>query len=278
MNELSVNIDRNQTRFIPSRIEIDSINGILYEAYVVGNAVKTLNSIPCSICNSYQKQFPERELIRVELPENQAIHFHGSEFNACERKVFLNYINGGNSSFSDSPFLNDGHNHESHILKSIEAGLPDGWKIKLFGNGNERIVDVMGYKLVTHMDSVIMDKDRQVYGIECKAVRDKNFKKYENAEIDPIWYGQIQSYIFSNNIPIFYLIIKSRDTSKIHIPIVVKKDISFIANRLNALKDVADRIIKVKNKTEVEQPNRMYESSKDIHCQFCTFKSVCWKE
>src|SRR4030095_3247873 len=97
-------------------IEIDKINGILFESYALGNSVKTLNSTPCSICRKWIEDNPTRDtLIRIELPE---IHFHGSEFNSCERKVFLNYLNGGTMSFSDAPFLNDGHLHESSILQS----------------------------------------------------------------------------------------------------------------------------------------------------------------
>lgn len=257
-------------------IEIDKINGILFESYALGNSIKTLNSTPCSICRKWIEDNPTRDtLVRIELPE---IHFHGSEFNSCERKVFLNYLNGGTMSFSDAPFLNDGHLHESSILQSIYAGLPDGWKIKIFENQGEQIRDILGFKLVSHMDSVIMTPDRAVYGLECKAVKDKNFSKYKDGIIDPIWYGQIQSYMFSNNIDCFYLIVKNRDTSKIHIPIKIEKDLAFIATRLNVLKDVAQAIHLSKNNNRDRQPNRKHDTSKNVECEFCPFKYACWKE
>lgn len=256
-------------------IPIDKINGMLYASHDLGSAVKTLNSTPCSICKKWIEDNPNRDVVpRIEMDD---IHFHGSELNACERKVFLNYLNGNKMSFSESTFLLDGHMHESSVLRNIEAGLPDGWKILIFENNGETIKDVLGFKLVTHMDAVISNNEILI-GLECKAVREKNFKKYENGDVDDIWYGQVHSYMFNGNIELFYLIVKSRDTSKIHIPIKVERDNNFLAARLNALKDVAYRLTQYKEVEAMRQPDRKYGSSKNMECTYCAFKSTCWKE
>lgn len=255
-------------------IEIDDVNSLLYEAHSLGGVVLGMRKLPCSICNAYFQANPNTDNIpRLMFPD---IHFHGSEFNACERKVYLNYINGGSLSFSDSVFLNDGHLHEHSMLTNIENGLPYGWKIDKFENNSEQIKTVMNYKLVTHMDGMVIGQDGEAYGLECKSVKDKNFSKYADGWIDPIWYGQVQSYMFVNSIDAFYTIVKNRDNSKIHIPIKVSKDMNMIAKRLNVLRDVALSIEAYKKGDNVRQPDRMYENPKNDNCKWCVFKESCW--
>src|SRR5882672_58080 len=255
-------------------INLDKINSILYESYITGNTMKGYHSIPCSICKKFLEDNPELDnVIRT--------HFHGSDFNICERKLFWNMLRGNKLSFSDKPFLNDGHLHEEMILNSIELDLPENYKLLIFKNGNEEIRDVLGFQLITHMDGVLIDKEKDIMiGLECKAVKDRNFKQYSEEDIkdiNSIWYGQIQSYMFSNKIDLFYLIIKNRDTSKLHIPIRIEKDLDFILDRLNSLKATKDCVTEsIRSGFEINIPDRRYLDKRNIECNFCPFKNECW--
>ena len=86
----------------------DPISNILFIAHSQG-AVSPGN--PCSIC-------------RKKIEGVSRAHFHGSEFNACPRKVYYDITNhDANASPSNQAFLLDGHTHEMLVLKSIERGL-----------------------------------------------------------------------------------------------------------------------------------------------------------
>lgn len=254
-------------------IQIDQVNKAIYEAHVTGMAIKLLDGNPCSICRKLAEDNIKNEgFTRLDLDE---IHFHGGEFDICEKKLYLNYLNHTKFQFVDGQFLLDGHLHEASMLENIQAGMPDGWKIIIFKNNAEEIKQVANFKLVTHMDAMVII-DGKEYGLECKAVRDKNFKNYESGEIDTAWYGQTQSYMYSNNIECFYVIVKNRDTSVIHIPIKIELDMDYVISRIKKLKLVAEAITWYKNKVTIKQPDRRHSSSKEKECQLCPYKSICW--
>src|SRR5215470_11273791 len=235
----------------------DPIPGLLWEAHEIGSIVKSSNSIPCSICRKKWEDGNE-ELTRD--------HFHGSDFGACARKTFLTMKTGRRSSFSNANFLVDGHLHEASMLNNVIAGLPNDWKLKIFANEKELQTEVNGILIVTHQDAILYNKT-EVIVIECKAVKDYNFRKIrEEGEISLDWYGQMQAYLLAMKLEVGYLIVKHRETSKILMPIRIDRDTDFIIKRLEVFKDIYDRL-----NNNLIQPDREETTSKSFQCQFCIF-------
>lgn len=263
--------------------KIDDVVERLYESHEVGSIIKSTGSIPCSICRSMLEQGVQL-LIRD--------HFHGSDFGACARKVWYQMSLGMRASFSNTTFLMDGHLHEASMLQNIQAGLPEQWEIKILENQHEEITEICGFKIVTHCDAFLLDHSKsEVYILECKAVKDKNFPIVKGKmELDrlqslPIWYGQNQCYLLVAKSEIAYLIIKNRDTSKIILPLRIDKDMDYISQRLNKLVDIHNKIKNNSGQFSSEAkkisgsiPEREHMNPKDYECQFCSFKKECWND
>ena len=110
----------------------DEISLLLYQSHEDGSVIKAYGSNPCSLCNG-----------------NAETHFHGSEVGACSRKTYYFKVYGKqDQGFNSTTFLSDGHLHEASMLKNIEQGLPEGWKIKILENGSEQVTELLGFKLV----------------------------------------------------------------------------------------------------------------------------------
>lgn len=247
----------------------DDIPLKLYEAHELGNVIKATNSIPCSECDAIYKSGVDN------FTRN---HFHiSSDFGGCMRKTFLICTTGKRSGMSGFNFLNDGHIHEAAILQSIQAGLPDGYRIKAAENGIEGKFHFNKFYLVGHVDALLITPDG-VYGVECKAVKDAKWNDItKKNEISDEWYGQMQGYMITWQLDGFYLIVKNRHSSKILMPIRIDRDEEFIINRLVKLDEVYTRIM-----SGHEQPQREHESSKDYECLWCPFGNEigdgsCWR-
>ena len=247
-------------------IEPNDLSILLYTAHENGALWKGFNSVPCTICRDILEQAKDVVLVRD--------HFHGSDLGACARKIFMTMTNGkSDSGFNNMTFLLDGHLHESSMLKNIEAGLPDDWRVKILENNTEQITELMGFKLVTHFDAFLIDKKNGVeYILECKAVKPKYFKEIADKEqIRDEWYGQGQAYMLVSNINQMIYLIKNREDSKIMFPIVVNKNMEYIASRLMKLGEIYHRI-----KNGMNWPDREEESKKAFQCTFCQWKDECW--
>lgn len=250
----------------------DGIPKILWEAHEIGNVVKATNSIPCSIC---------RGIHDSGVNEFTRNHFHvSSDIGGCERKVFNLMTTGKRTGLSGFNFLNDGHVHEEAILKSINAGLPDGYRLKVSKNAVEgEYNDESGFKLIGHTDALLITPNG-IAGIECKAVKQAMWKKItENAEIPDEWYGQAQGYMLIWKIDSWYFVVKHRETSKIIIPFKVSIDPPYIIEKRNKLRRIYEKVMT----GNTEQPKREHESSKDYECQWCAFGNnigdgSCWRE
>lgn len=255
-------------------IKLDDLTTMVYTAHQEGSAIRGHHSIPCSLCRAILEQGGDINIDDFVLIRD---HFHGGDFNVCARKLFRTMTEGkidggGVVGFN---FLLDGHLHESSMLNNIEAGLPDGCKIVIYGNQSETIKDVLGWKLVTHCDGAIVDKKNNYIALlECKAVKPKYFKEIkDNKEIRDEWYGQGQAYLFAEEEKIILFIIKNREDSKIMYPIRVDVDMGYVAKRLNVLNDIHHRI-----KNNLGQPDREHTNPKDFECQFCPYNKECWND
>jgi len=240
--------------------ELDEISLLLLEAHTVGSEAIGNNSNPCSLCNEHSNE----------------LHFHGSDLNSCARMVYWNKINGKQEQFFVSmQYLLDGHMFESSMMRSIKAGLPNDWKVKVFENGNEQVDNLGMFKLVCHYDAMLIDPSGNGFILECKAVKPKYFKEFkEKREVRPEWYGQIQSYMLVSKTDVGYFLIKNRENSDLLMPIKVEKDMKFIANRLTILSDIASRI-----KMNFNTPPEMeYKDKKCFSCTFCSYRKVCYGE
>jgi hypothetical protein len=237
----------------------------IYQAYELGSAIIGTKSIPCSLCRAILDQSEDAVLVRD--------HFHGSDFGLCARKLFNQMTRGSDAGFNSIQFLTDGHLHEASMLANIQAGLPDGWKIVICGNESESITEILGFKLVTHVDGFLADKlNKREYLIECKAIKPKFIKEIEDKEeIRNEWYGQSQSYLMVHKTDKMIFLIKNRETSKMMFPIIVEKDMEYISKRLNKLNEVFNRI-----KNGEGQPDREHTNPKDFECTFCPYKKECW--
>lgn len=263
---------------------MDEVISELYESYVMGGMIKGMNTIPCSICQETLTNKPESE----KLNRIDNIHFHSSEGSMCSRKLFNLIIFGNKLSFSSANFLMDGHLHESSILESIKAGLSDQWKLQICKNGEEKIVEILGIQIVIHPDAFLINKDTGVIiGIECKAVKSKNFDKYKTGKVDDLWVGQVQFYMFGYDIERYYVVVKNRDTSEIAFPIKIDRDMDKIMGMVKNFKDITDRVNRYKEikgsnpdnsfiNTNDIQPDRKHLHPKNIECEFCVFKTGCW--
>lgn len=239
----------------------DSLPLDLYEAHEVGSVVNSDGKLPCSICRGV---YESGSTIIVRD------HFHGSDLGACARKVYQLMKTGIRGHSSNACFLADGHLHEHSMLSNLIAGLGNGWKIKKMENASENRLNILGFDLIGHTDALLYNDDT-CYLIECKSVKDYNFKKVKSGEISNEWYGQIQAYLLLLELQTAYLLVKHRETSKMLLPIRIERDNVFIAKRLNVLADIHTRIV-----FGMRQPSREHKSSKDSECKFCPFKEDCW--
>lgn len=239
-------------------MEIDGISLMLFEAHEVGSHVIGDNSNPCSLCNSGSNE----------------IHFHGSDLNKCAKRLYLNKTTGQKEQFFVSmQYLLDGHMFEESMLKSIKAGLPNGWRVEIFKNGNEQIDDLGLFKLVTHFDAMLVDPEGNGYILECKSVKPKYFKEFkETGKVRDEWYGQSESYMLVSKTDTTFFLIKNRENSDLLMPIKVQKDMKFIAKRLSVLNDIASRI----KMNHSVAPEREHIDKKDFECQFCSYRKECW--
>lgn len=251
----------------------DGIPNLLWEAHELGNIIKAQNSIPCSEC---------RGIHDSGVDDVKRNHFHvSSDIGGCAKKVFKICTTGKRSGLSGFNFLNDGHIHEDAILKNIQRGLPDGYKLKLSANTQEGVYNADkfgGFRLIGHTDALLVTP-YGVVGVECKAVKAEMFKKIqETSEISDDWYGQAQGYMLIWQLESWYFIVKHRETSRILLPIRVDIDPGFIITKLNKLKDIYERIM-----TGGKQPNREHTNPKDYECLWCPFGNEvgdgsCWKD
>jgi len=248
----------------------DVFPGIIWEAHEIGSQMKSMGSMPCSIC---------RAVFDSGVDQITRTHFHGSDFGSCARKVFNTMKYGKNAGISGAGFLMDGHLHEGSMLENIKAGLPDGWKLKAFGNDKECIKEIGNdMQMVCHPDGIITNGTDYAL-LECKALKEYSFRKIrEKEEISNEYYAQCQAYMLAYNVPLTYLIVKHRETSKILMPIRIERNMDYIIGRLNKLKDIYDRL-----NLNSEQPDREHKSSKEDECKFCSYGNEngngdCWRE
>lgn len=234
----------------------DDISLLMYQAHEEGAAIKAYNTNPCSLCNA-----------------NADIHFHGSEVGACSRKTYYFKVYGKqDQGFNSTTFFSDGHLHEASMLRNIEQGLPEGYKIRILENSSEQITELLGFKLVTHCDAFLIAPDGTAYVIECKALKPKYFKEIkETKEIRDGYYGQLQSYMFVNKCETGIFVIKNREDSKIMFPITMHKDVEYMGKRIGKLSEVFTSI-----KNDGTIPAREHRTDKEFECNFCPFKKLCW--
>ena len=213
----------------------DGVPTILLEAHEIGNAIKCTTSQPCSECNAM--------LAFNDLHKRD--HFHmSSDFGGCNRKTFNIMTTGKRNGLSGFNFLNDGHIHEAAILNNINAGLPEGYRVKLAANGIEgRYTHHSGFYIIGHIDAMLVTPN-SVEGLECKAVKQAMWKKIsETGEINDEWYGQMQGYMVISELDRWYLLVKHRESSKMMMPIRIDRDIPYIVERMNRLEDIYKRIM-----------------------------------
>lgn len=239
----------------------DDIPNVLYQSHELGNHIKAQNSIPCTDC---------RAIHDTGVDDVRRNHFHVStDIGGCPKKIFKICTGGRKSGLTGVNFLNDGHIHEDAILKNIQRGLPDGFKLKVSANTQEGIYHADkfgGYRLIGHTDALLVTP-YGVVGVECKAVKETMFNQIKkDSEISDEWYGQAQGYMLIWQLETWYFIVKHRETSKILMPIRVDINPGFIVEKLNKLKDIYERIM-----TGGKQPNRAHQNPKDYECLWCPF-------
>jgi len=181
--------------------------------------------------------------------------------------------------------LYDGHIHEATVFEHLEKG---GLHVAACGNKPEyekitdiaceiedqetNSVDVVKFKIISHIDGVLVFKDRN-YGLEIKSVKKYTWDKIKRTgEISDQWYGQIQWYTKAMGMP-FYLIIKNRATSDIMSPILIVPNENFIQDRLLRLRDT---IRAIRRKNPLGLIHKEETRSNSSQCKFCRFYDSCW--
>lgn len=256
---------------------MNKIELLIFQSHEVGAVAIGMDSMPCSLCRKVLETHPDAELITAD-------HFHGSNFAMCARKLYLQMIRGRESGLNRASFLTMGHYFEKEMLENIKAGLPpsNDYKIKILANTSEVIMDVLGFKLVTHRDAYLLDnKNNKVYILECKAIKNEYFIEMKKQQKSGMtyseilrdeWIGQGQSYLFTDpDVSGLIYIIKNRETSEILFPILIERDMKFIASRLNKLAEIHQRI-----NLGSGQPDREEDNPKSFQCSFCSYAKECW--
>lgn len=259
---------------------------LIRKAYYEGGKKFSDESQPCSIC---------RKAIAEDRFSYNRKHFHGSEFNMCQMKVYRSLKEG--LPYETNPnetevSLMDGHMHEHAIINNLEkfglvviaAQNQPQFEKKLSYGYTLRKKEVK-FTVVGHFDGMMTTHNMggskadgpggyEDVLLEIKSVRDYTWKKIkEKKEISSQWYGQIQLYLAATGLQKCYLIIKHRMTSHIMFPILIKKDIEFITYRLTKLRDIHAAILtKDDSLIQKEEP-----SVKASQCRFCNFKNSCWR-
>jgi hypothetical protein len=225
------------------------------------NASSMFNKQICSLCA--KSQF------------NRS-HFHGSEFGACYRQVQYNLVNPKIYFESDNInniFLYDGHLHEqaaiellsknynvSHhdqeiiVTKKVEVGLQFEKEITV----------------ICHPD-LLIEMEGQTILLEFKAVKDWGIKnKFSQRLIPKSYYGQCQIYMEALNLDLALLIFKSRHTSEIFPPFIIKRDPIYIRKRFAYLVGILASI------SGLEVVPREYNNKDCDACKFCKYYNACW--
>lgn len=211
-------------------------------------------------------------------------HFHGSEFNACPRKVYLDIVDPQPSEPGNQAFLLDGHTHEMLALKAIERGLKDtGYTIERAQNQTELVQTIGGTyhayrKIIGHHDGMLVCPDGNKYVIECKAVKENTWKEVLAGNINPIWIGQMQFYMLRLFVQHALLVVKNRVTSNIKV-MHFERDKEMQERNIDKLNRVYDNIqeyvIEGKHPYEV-LPERGHDTKNNKECRFCSHKDNCW--
>jgi len=252
----------------------DALPKILYNAYYHGADILGESSNPCSICKESKHQGNGFMFYQ----DRWRIHFHGSDFGSCQKKVYLSKLNNLKlNNDGKYNFLMDGHMHEKTILDYM-SNAPIKYDIHPCVNGKEIIKDYDNFLLVGHPDGFISEKiDREnlpIYIIECKAVGDTTYKQCQKNIISDNWYGQQQAYMaIYEDIEYCYLIVKHRATSDILMPFKIVRDKEYIQNRLNNLTAIAD-LLKYPNADIMI--GKEHSNPKDLECTVCPFFNECW--
>jgi hypothetical protein len=258
----------------------DEISWFIRNAYYGGALAKSEGSHPCSVC---------RMNALKAKPTKVRGHFHASEFNVCQLALYQAMKNGVSLTIREletEASLYDGHKHEATVFDLLEKGgldvsacanHPDYEKISTVQyeqedqeTGQKIVVD---FRIISHMDGALVFKNRN-FGLEIKAVKKYTWDKIKRTgEISDQWFGQIQWYTNTFNMP-FYLIVKNRATSDIMSPILIKKNESFIQSRLLKLSEI---ILCLRGKHNPyglihKEENRSNASQ----CKFCRFYDDCW--
>lgn len=247
----------------------DELPNLIWNAHELGSMAQAMSSHPCSVCGT---------LFEQGVDNVKRDHFHGSDVGACARKTYWKMVTGKSSGISGANFLNDGHLHEHSMLANIEAGLPEGYRIYIAKNNTEKRFNAGEFEIINHLDSFLMTPDG-IYGLECKSVKQAMWKKIrEEQEIPDEWYGQTQSYMITWEMDRWYIFVKHRESSNVLIPIRINRDMGYIAERLNKLREIKERII-----NDLGQPNREHTHPKDYECLWCPFGSNigdgrCWSK
>jgi hypothetical protein len=201
-------------------------------------------------------------------------HFHGSEFGACFKQVQYNLVNSKMYFESDNIsnlFLYDGHLHEEAMLKLL------GKNYSISHHDEEILVTKTIYldvareiTLACHPD-LLLHLDGQTILLEFKALKDWGIKnKFQQNIIPKSYYGQCQIYMEALNLDHTFLFFKSRHTSEIFPPFVLKRDPAYIQKRFNFLAGI------LASTEQLELVPREYSNKECDACKFCKYYNACW--
>lgn len=244
-------------------VSIDDDSMLLYDR--IRRGMVALDRTPCSICRE-----PETKLPRL--------HFHGSDWGACRKKVMYECFFGHEDDRDPRwrTFLFDGHFHEYSIVSALRTL---GYRVRGRGKSTEfrleEHITVDGtdvhFLTVGHTDGLI-GEDNAV--LECKAVKDWAWKnKFKKSQIPQTYYGQIQCYLHHYQSPYGFLVVKNRHDSDILPPFKISYDEEYVKNRLHDLGLVY--LALTGGRKERKAVKKPYKTPGD-ECRFCAFKSRCW--
>jgi len=140
----------------------------------------TTTSNPCTICNEAK-----------DLGQRPNLHFHGSDFGKCVRKIQYERSTIDKPISEDlAAFFLDGHLHEKTILEALKYA---GYKVE---QGREvELKTTEGIHIIGHIDGVI-SKYKEEYILECKAVKNYSFVNYfEQGALPKEYIMQVQCYM-----------------------------------------------------------------------------------
>lgn len=232
---------------------------------IIHSGIKSIERHPCSVCSTQAG------------PGIPRTHFHGSDWGKCYRMVNLEMMIGKKEELTDDKrfFLRDGHLHEKSIVTALRwggcevTGAADGEDETTYDCSIPTPSGLVNISTILHTDGIIAGFNA---GIECKSVKDTAFKKFEKGIIPTNYYGQCQIYMLKHRLKRWFLIVKSRHSSRVLPPFEIAFDPEYIklkATHLAAVKVALEtgNVLKV-------PPDKI--GRRDSECMWCQFKENCW--